>query len=69
MLVYFISYKHKILNRAHEMEVYNMPNKEGAINPIQKGARRQNLHDKQDNLGGNHKTKPEYTNFEGKPID
>ena len=46
-----------------------MPNKEGAINPIQKGARRQNLHDKQDNLGEIIKTKPEYTNFEGKPID
>lgn len=53
----------------HMKGVTNMPNKDGAINPIQKGARRQNLHDKQDNLGGNHKTKPEYTNFEGKPID
>lgn len=47
----------------------NLTNKPGSINPIQKGARRQNLHDKQDNLGGNHKNKPEYTNFEGKPID
>ena len=45
-----------------------MPNKEGAINPIQKGARRQKLHNKQDNVG-NHKNKPEYQNFEGKPID
>lgn len=46
-----------------------MPNKEGAINPIQKGARRQKLHDKQNNLGGNPKNKPEYKTFDGKPID
>ena len=35
-----------------------MPNKDGACNPIQKGARRQNLHDKQDNVG-NSKNKPD----------
>jgi len=44
-----------------------MPNKDGAVNPMQKGARRQNLHDKQNNVG-NPKNKPEYQNFEGKPI-
>ena len=45
-----------------------MPNKHGASNPIQKGARRQNLHDKQNDVGNN-KNKPEYENFEGKPLD
>ena len=44
-----------------------MPNKDGAINPIQKGERRQRLHDKQDKIG-NDKNKPEYQNFEGTPI-
>lgn len=45
-----------------------MPNKDGAINSTQKGARRRRLHNKQDNVG-NDKNKPEYQNFEGKPID
>jgi len=45
-----------------------MPNKDGAINSIQKGARRRRLHNKQDNVG-NDKNKTEYQNFEGKPID
>ena len=44
-----------------------MPNKAGACNPIQKGMRRQKLHDKQDNVGDD-KNKAEYQNFEGKPI-
>lgn len=45
-----------------------MPNKDGACNPMQKGARRQNLQHKQNNVG-NDKNKPEYQNFEGKPLD
>jgi hypothetical protein len=49
-------------------EVYHMPHKPGSSNPIQKGARRQNLNNKQNDVG-NPKNKPEYQNFEGKPID
>jgi len=45
-----------------------MPHKPGSSNPIQKGARRQNLNNKQNDVG-NSKNKPEYQNFEGKPID
>ena len=45
-----------------------MPHKHGSCNPEQKGIRRQNLHGKQDNVG-NDKNKPEYQNFEGKPIE
>jgi len=45
-----------------------MPHKPGSCNPIQKGARRQNLNNKQNDVG-NSKNKPEYQNFEGKPID
>jgi hypothetical protein len=45
-----------------------MPHKAGSSNPMQKGERRQKLHDKQDNVG-NPKNKPEYQNFEGKPIE
>lgn len=43
-------------------------NRAGATNPMQKGVRRQKLHDKQNNAGGNSKNKPEYSNFEGDPI-
>ncbi|AGX42240.1 clostri-philic family protein [Clostridium saccharobutylicum] len=42
--------------------------KDGADNPMQKGVRRQKLHDKQNNVGGNPKNKPEYENFKGEPI-
>ncbi len=45
-----------------------MVNKPGADNPLQKGRRRQKLHEKQNNVG-NDKNKPEYTNFEGTPIE
>ena len=48
--------------------VFNMVNKEGAINPIQKGARRQDLHDKQNNVG-NDKNPPQYRNFKGEFIE
>lgn len=41
--------------------------KPGSINPIQKGARRQNLHSTQNNVG-NPKNEPEYENFNGEPI-
>ncbi len=45
-----------------------MPNKDGSSNPIQKGERRQRLHDKQNDVG-NPKNKPKYQNSEGKPIN
>jgi hypothetical protein len=44
-----------------------MTNKPGSCNPMQKGTRRQKLHENQDNVG-NSKNKPEYKNFEGENI-
>jgi hypothetical protein len=44
------------------------PHKPGSVNPIQKGIRRQKLHDMQNDVG-NPKNKPQYTNFEGEPIE
>ncbi|SFD24304.1 clostri-philic family protein [Clostridium uliginosum] len=44
-----------------------MTNKEGAINPMQKGERRQRIHGNQNNVG-NDKNEPEYKNFAGEPI-
>lgn len=41
--------------------------KPGSINPIQKGARRQNLHSAQNDVG-NPKNEPKYENFSGEPI-
>lgn len=41
--------------------------KPGSINPIQKGARRQNLHAAQNDVG-NPKNEPKYENFNGEPI-
>lgn len=41
--------------------------KPGSNNPIQKGARRQNLHSTQNNVGDS-KNPPEYENFNGEPI-
>lgn len=45
-----------------------MVNKPGACNRVQKGKRRQKLHGNQDNVG-DPKNPPEYTNYEGKPLD
>lgn len=44
-----------------------MTNKPGSCNPMQKGTRRQKLHENQDNVG-NSKNKPEYKNFDGENI-
>jgi hypothetical protein len=41
--------------------------KEGSINPIQKGTRRQKLHENQNNVG-NDKNVNEYTDFNGSSI-
>ena len=41
--------------------------KPGSINPIQMGARRQNLHSGQNDVG-NPKNEPKYENFNGEPI-
>ena len=45
-----------------------MVNRPGANNPMQKGKRRQKLHENQNNVG-DPKNKPEYKNFNGKPIE
>lgn len=44
-----------------------MPNKPGSCNPMQKGLRRQKLHENQNNVG-NEKKKPGYTNYYGDEI-
>lgn len=44
-----------------------MAGKHGINNPMQKGERRINIHEKQNKIG-NDKNKPEYTNYEGEPI-
>lgn len=44
-----------------------MPNKPGSNNPMQKGERRQRLHEHQDNKG-NPQNKPQYKDFEGNPV-
>lgn len=43
-------------------------NKESSCNPMQKGKRRQKLHDNQNNVG-NPKNKSQYENFNGSPVD
>ena len=43
-------------------------NKANVNNPMQKGMRRQKLHDNQNNVG-NAKNKSKYKNFDGDPID
>lgn len=45
-----------------------MTNKDGSSNPMQKGERRQRLHEKQNNQG-NSKKQTQYRNFEGSPIE
>lgn len=45
-----------------------MAYKEGYGNPMQKGERRQRLHENQNNVG-NKENKSLYKNFEGKDID
>ncbi len=45
-----------------------MPSKPGSSNPMQKGKRRQKLHENQNNVG-NPKNKPEFENFNGKPVE
>ncbi|WP_315078546.1 clostri-philic family protein [uncultured Clostridium sp.] len=45
-----------------------MVSKEGAINPIQKGKRRQRLHKNQNNVGEDQKPSY-YENFNGEPIE
>ena len=42
-------------------------NRLGASNPMQKGERRQRLHEHQNNVG-DPKKKPEYETFDGTPI-
>ncbi|NME82404.1 clostri-philic family protein [Clostridium sp. SM-530-WT-3G] len=42
-------------------------NRPGASNPMQKGERRQRLHDNQNNVG-NPKNKSQYTTYDGNPI-
>ena len=42
-------------------------NKPGSNNPMQKGKRRQKLHENQNNVG-NPKKPSEYENFDGEPI-
>ncbi|MBW6409036.1 clostri-philic family protein [Clostridium weizhouense] len=42
--------------------------KHGSSNPVQKGRRRQKIHDNQDNVG-DPKNEPEYTNYQGEPLD
>lgn len=44
-----------------------MPNRDGASNPMQKGERRQRLHDNQNDVG-NKKNKSQYKNFNGETI-
>lgn len=41
--------------------------KQKCNNSLQKGSRRQRLHDAQDNVG-NSENPPEYENFNGKPV-
>lgn len=45
-----------------------MPNKPGSNNPLQKGLRRQKLHEEQNNRG-NPKNKPQYKDFNGNPVE
>ncbi|MCF0148028.1 MAG: hypothetical protein HUJ77_06470 [Clostridium sp.] len=45
-----------------------MPKNTKTETPKQKGQRRQRLHKNQNNVG-NDKNKPEYTDFEGNPIE
>lgn len=42
-------------------------NREGASNPMQKGERRQRLHENQNNVG-NPKNKPKFENYDGDHI-
>ena len=42
-------------------------NKPGSNNPMQKGERRQKLHQNQDNVG-NDKNPSEYKSFDGEPL-
>ncbi|OPJ65572.1 clostri-philic family protein [Clostridium chromiireducens] len=44
------------------------PHKPGSCNPLQKGIRRQKLHDGQNDVG-NPKNKPQYKNFDGAPVE
>ena len=43
-------------------------NKSNVNNPMQKGMRRQKLHDNQNNVG-NPRNKSQYKNFDGEPIN
>ncbi|MGL4569890.1 MAG: clostri-philic family protein [Clostridium sp.] len=44
-----------------------MPKKDNLGNPMQKGERRQRLHQNQDNVG-NAKNEPKYKSFDGKDL-